>query len=57
MRDKQFHQEMIDNIEGYTKRFTIVRGMCDIVEKKFVFSHLVVTMLLLTMIIGLCWVI
>ena len=38
MRDKQFHQEMIDNIEGYTKRFTIVRGMCDIVEKKFVFS-------------------
>ena len=38
MRDKQFHQEMIDNIEGYTKRFTIVRGMCDIVMKQFVFS-------------------
>ena len=35
---KEFHIEMIDNIEGYTKRFTIVRGMCDIVEKKFVFS-------------------
>ena len=35
---KEFHIEMIDNIEDYTKRFTIVRGMCDIVEKKFVFS-------------------
>ena len=36
---KEFHIEMIDNIEDYTKRFTIVRGMCDIVEKKLgVFS-------------------
>jgi hypothetical protein len=36
---KEFHIEMIDNIEDYTKRFTIVRGMCDIVEKEFgVFS-------------------
>ena len=39
---KEFHIEMIDNIEDYTtamqsvkdsKRFTIVRGMCDIVRK------------------------
>jgi hypothetical protein len=36
---KEFHIEMIDNIEDYTKRFTIVRGQCDIVEKKLgVFS-------------------
>ncbi len=36
---KEFHIEMIDNIEDYTKRFTIVRGMCDIVDKKLgVFS-------------------
>lgn len=36
---KELHIEMIDNIEDYTKRFTIVRGMCDIVEKKLgVFS-------------------
>jgi len=36
---KEFHIEMIDSIEDYTKRFTIVRGYCDIVEKKLgVFS-------------------
>ena len=30
---------MIDNIEDYTKRFTIVRGQCDMIEKKLgVFS-------------------
>ena len=33
---KEFHIEMIDNIEDYTKRFTIVRGMCDIVMKDIV---------------------
>ena len=36
---KEFHTEMIDNIEDYTKRFTIVRGHCDMIEKKLgVFS-------------------
>jgi hypothetical protein len=36
---KEFHIEMIDNIEDYTKRFTIVRGCCDMTEKKLgVFS-------------------
>jgi len=30
---KEFHIEMIDNIEDYTKRFTIVRGHCDMIEK------------------------
>ncbi len=30
---KDFHIEMIDNIEDYIKRFTIVSGMCDIVRK------------------------
>jgi hypothetical protein len=36
---KEFHIEMIDNIEDYTKRFTIVRGQCDMIEKKLgVFS-------------------
>lgn len=36
---KEFHIEMIDTIEDYTKRFTIVRGCCDMIEKKLgVFS-------------------
>jgi hypothetical protein len=36
---KEFHREMIESVEDYTRRYTIVRGMCDIVEKKLgVFS-------------------
>ena len=45
---KEFHIEMIDNIEDYTRRYTIVRGMCDIVEKELgvfssPFSNFIVT--------------
>ena len=31
---KEFHSEMIESVEDYTRRYTIVRGMCDIVEKE-----------------------
>ena len=45
---KEFHSEMIESVEDYTRRYTIVRGMCDIVEKEFgvfsaPFSNYVVT--------------
>lgn len=29
--DKSVHMEMLDSIEDYTRRYTIVRGYCDIV--------------------------
>lgn len=44
MKDKQFHLDMFDSIDEYTRRYTIVRGFCDVIS------------VLLTMIIGLYWV-
>ena len=33
MCSKDLHREMIDTIEDYSRRYTIVRGICDIVRK------------------------
>ena len=31
MKGDLFHKEMIDMVEDYTRRYTIVRGFCDMV--------------------------
>jgi len=45
---KEFHSEMIESVEDYTRRYTIVSGYCDVIEKEFgvfsaPFSNYVVT--------------